>query len=70
MHILAGIMVMVSIGTVDWHSFKYIKNAPKTDAFVMILTVIIVLMTQNLAIGVIVGVVILVHSSSRLRFLT
>ncbi|KTW19114.1 SulP family inorganic anion transporter [Staphylococcus warneri] len=57
MPILAGIMVMVSIGTVDWHSFKYIKNAPKTDAFVMILTVIIVLMTHNLAIGVIVGVV-------------
>ncbi|MFI6202849.1 SulP family inorganic anion transporter [Staphylococcus warneri] len=57
MPILAGIMVMVSIGTVDWHSFKYIKNAPKTDAFVMILTVVIVLMTHNLAIGVIVGVV-------------
>jgi SulP family sulfate permease len=57
MPILAGIMVMVSIGTIDWHSFKYIKNTPKTDAFVMILTVIIVLMTHNLAIGVIVGVV-------------
>lgn len=57
MPILAGIMVMVSIGTVDWNSFKYIKKAPKTDALVMILTVIIVLMTHNLAIGVIVGVV-------------
>ncbi|KKI62981.1 SulP family inorganic anion transporter [Staphylococcus cohnii] len=57
MPILAGIMVMVSIGTVDWNSFNYIKKAPKTDAFVMILTVIIVLMTHNLAIGVVVGVV-------------
>lgn len=57
MPILAGIMVMVSIGTVDWNSFKYIRKAPKTDALVMILTVIIVLMTHNLAIGVIVGVV-------------
>ncbi|MDW4187152.1 MAG: SulP family inorganic anion transporter [Staphylococcus saprophyticus] len=57
MPILAGIMVMVSIGTVDWNSFKYIKKAPKTDALVMILTVIIVLMTHNLAIGVVVGVV-------------
>ncbi|UXT31804.1 SulP family inorganic anion transporter (plasmid) [Staphylococcus aureus] len=57
MPILAGIMVMVSVGTVDWNSFKYIKKAPKTDAVVMILTVIIVLMTHNLAIGVIVGVV-------------
>lgn len=57
MPILAGIMVMVSIGTVDWSSFKYIKKAPKTDVAVMIMTVIIVLLTDNLAIGVIVGVV-------------
>ena len=57
MPVLAGIMVMVSIGTIDWNSFKYIKSAPKTDALVMMLTVIIVLMTHNLAIGVIVGVV-------------
>ncbi|MFK5673277.1 SulP family inorganic anion transporter [Mammaliicoccus sciuri] len=57
MPILAGIMVMVSVGTFDWNSFKYIRKAPKTDAVVMILTVIIVLMTHNLAIGVIVGVV-------------
>ena len=29
MPILAGIMVMVSVGTFDWNSFKYIKKAPK-----------------------------------------
>ena len=57
MPILAGIMVMVSIGTFDWNSFKYIQKAPKTDAVVMILTVIIVLMTHNLALGVVVGVI-------------
>ena len=57
MPILAGIMVMVSIGTFDWNSFKYIQKAPKTDAVVMILTVIIVLMTDNLALGVVVGVI-------------
>lgn len=57
MPILAGIMVMVSVGTFDWSSFKYIQKAPKTDAVVMILTVLIVLMTHNLAIGVVVGVV-------------
>src|SRR5699024_1705364 len=57
MPILAGIMVMVSIGTVDWGSLKYVQKAPKTDAAVMIITVIIVLLTDNLAIGVIVGVV-------------
>jgi len=57
MPILAGIMVMVSIGTFDWGSFKYTMKAPRTDAFVMILTVIIVLFTSNLALGVIVGVI-------------
>ncbi|MGO1759263.1 MAG: SulP family inorganic anion transporter [Mammaliicoccus vitulinus] len=57
MPILAGIMVMVSLGTIDWNSFKYIKKAPKTDAIVMVLTVIIVLMTHNLAMGVVVGVI-------------
>ncbi|SDK87990.1 SulP family inorganic anion transporter [Lacicoccus qingdaonensis] len=57
MPILAGIMVMVSIGTFDWGSFRFLQKAPRTDAFVMLITVIIVLMTDNLAIGVIVGVV-------------
>lgn len=56
MPILAGIMVMVSIGTFDWGSFRFMAKAPRTDAFVMLITVIIVLFTHNLAIGVIVGV--------------
>src|SRR5699024_9021069 len=37
MPILAGIMVMVSIGTVDWSSLKYVQKAPTTDAAVMII---------------------------------
>lgn len=57
MPILAGIMIMVSVGTFDWQSFKYIKQAPKSDAVVMLLTVIIVLFTNNLALGVVVGVI-------------
>lgn len=57
MPILAGIMVMVSIGTFDWGSFKFLKNAPRSDSFVMLITVILVLITNNLAIGVIVGVI-------------
>lgn len=56
MPILAGIMVMVSIGTFDWGSFRFVQKAPRTDAFVMLITVIIVLFTHNLAIGVVVGV--------------
>ncbi|SOC41631.1 SulP family inorganic anion transporter [Salinicoccus kekensis] len=57
MPILAGIMVMVSIGTFDWGSFRFMAKAPRTDAFVMVLTVLIVLVTDNLAIGVIAGVI-------------
>lgn len=56
MPILAGIMVAVTISTFDWKTFKYIKAAPRTDAFVMVFTVAIILVTHNLAIGVIVGV--------------
>ncbi|RQM83848.1 sulfate permease [Staphylococcus xylosus] len=58
MPILAAIMVMVSVGTFNWRSFKFIKNAPRTDALVMILTVTIVLVTSNLALGVIIGVIV------------
>lgn len=58
MPVLVGIMVMVSIGTFDWGSFKYAITAPRADAFVMIVTVAIVVYTDNLAIGVVVGVII------------
>lgn len=58
MPILAAIMVMVSVGTFNWRSFKFIKNAPRTDALVMMLTVTIVLITSNLALGVIIGVIV------------
>ncbi len=57
MPILAGIMVMVAIGTFDWNSFKYMKKAPKLDVAVMILTVLSVVFTHNLALGVVVGVI-------------
>jgi len=58
MPILAAIMVMVSVGTFDWRSFSFIKKAPRSDAFVMILTVAVVLFTNNLALGVILGVIV------------
>ncbi|HWJ78168.1 MAG TPA: SulP family inorganic anion transporter [Niallia sp.] len=58
MPVLVGIMIMVCIGTFDWSSFKYIVTAPRTDAIVMVVTVIIVVATNNLAIGVIAGVIL------------
>lgn len=58
MAVLVGIMIMVSIGTFDWNSFSYLKNAPKTDAVVMLVTVAIVVATHDLSIGVIAGVIL------------
>src|SRR5699024_4914576 len=39
-------------------SFKFLKNAPKSESLVMLVTVVIILYTQNLAIGVIAGVIL------------
>jgi SulP family sulfate permease len=58
MPVLAGIMIMVSIGTFDWSSFSYVRKAPKSDAFVMLATVIVVVVTDNLAIGVLLGIIL------------
>ncbi len=58
MPVLVGIMIMVSIGTFDWSSFSYLRKAPRTDAVVMLVTVIIVVATSDLSKGVIAGVIL------------
>lgn len=58
MPVLVGIMIMVSIGTFDWNSFKYLIKAPRTDAIVMLATVVIVVYTHDLSKGVIAGVIL------------
>ncbi|HCX48754.1 MAG TPA: sodium-independent anion transporter, partial [Bacillus sp. (in: Bacteria)] len=55
---LVAVMIMVSIGTFDWNSVTTIHKVPKGNSFVMIVTVVIVLITHNLALGVIIGTVI------------
>lgn len=55
---LAGVMIMVSISTFDWGSVKHIRLLPRTDAMVMIVTVAVVVLTHNLAIGVFTGVIL------------
>ena len=57
---LVAVMIMVSVGTFDWHSISpaTLRHLPKSETFVMLATVGIVLATQNLAIGVVGGVVI------------
>ncbi|MGF2616261.1 SulP family inorganic anion transporter [Rossellomorea vietnamensis] len=55
---LAGVMIMVSISTFDWNSLKTLNLVPKSDAVVMIVTVLTVVLTHNLAIGVFTGILL------------
>jgi SulP family sulfate permease len=55
---LVGVMFMVSIGTFDWACLASFNKVPVTDTVVMLATVITVLMTHNLAIGVLVGILL------------
>ncbi|PXA74812.1 SulP family inorganic anion transporter [Vibrio sp. 11986-1-5] len=55
---LVAVMIMVSIGTFSWSSIRDLKSHPLSTNIVMISTVIVVVMTHNLAIGVAVGVLL------------
>ncbi len=57
---LVAVMIMVSVGTMDWHSVSpaTLRRMPKSETFVMVATVAVVVATHNLAIGVIVGVIV------------
>lgn len=56
MAVLVAVMIMVSIGTFNWLSLKYIRRVPKSETAVMLTTVFITIFTNNLALGVIVGI--------------
>lgn len=58
MPVLVGIMIMVSFTTFNWGSFRFLKQAPLSESFIMLVTVGIILYTHNLAIGVVVGVIL------------
>ncbi len=55
---LAGVMIMVAIGTFDWSSLANIHKVPKTDSTVMVVTVATVVVTHDLAKGVLAGVIL------------
>lgn len=55
---LVAIMIMVSIGTFNWGSFKTLRTHPASSSVVMVATVASVVWTHNLAIGVLVGVLL------------
>ncbi|MNN44866.1 putative transporter [compost metagenome] len=55
---LVGVMFMVSISTFDWRSLTSLNRVPRADTLVMIVTVVTVVATDNLSIGVLVGVLL------------
>ncbi len=55
---LVAIMIMVSVGTFSWSSIKALRTHPRSSSVVMIATVVGVLATHNLAIGVLIGVLL------------
>jgi SulP family sulfate permease len=55
---LVAIMIMVSVGTFSWVSIKNLRIHPRSSSIVMLATVIVVVATHNLAIGVLVGVLL------------
>jgi SulP family sulfate permease len=55
---LVAIMIMVSIGTFSWSSIKNLRDHPRSSSIVMLATVVTVVGTHNLAIGVLVGVLL------------
>ena len=55
---LVAVMIMVSIGTFNWESLRNLKEHPMTTNIVMVSTVVVVVLTHNLAYGVLVGVLL------------
>lgn len=55
---LVAVMIMVSIGTFNWGSFRNLREHPKSSSFVMLTTVAVTVYTHDLARGVLTGVLL------------
>jgi SulP family sulfate permease len=55
---LVAVMIMVSIGTFKWSSFRNLREHPKSSSVVMLVTVIVTVGTHDLAKGVLAGVLL------------
>jgi SulP family sulfate permease len=53
---LVGVMLMIAINTANWGSIRAIRRIPKSDSAVMLLTVVVTVLTHNLAVGLLSGV--------------
>lgn len=55
---LVAVMIMVSIGTFSWDSIRNLRSHPMSTNIVMVVTVVVVVATHNLAFGVLAGVLL------------
>ena len=55
---LVAVMIMVSIGTFKWTSLRDLGVQARSSSIVMVTTVVVVVWTHNLALGVFVGVLL------------
>ena len=61
---LVAVMFSVSVTTFDWDSLRRLPKMPKMDAFVIIMVVAVVVYTNNLAVGVVLGFIITAISAA------
>jgi SulP family sulfate permease len=64
---LVAVMIMVSVGTFDWHSIRpaTLRRMPRSETTVMLATVAVTVATHNLAYGVGVGVLVAMVAFAR-----
>ena len=55
---LVAVMIMVSIGTFSWNSIANLRRHPLTSSIVMLTTVVVVVATRDLSLGVLAGVLL------------
>ncbi len=55
---LVAVMIMVSVGTLNWQSLRDLRTNPKSSSVVMLATVAVTVTTHDLAIGVLTGVLL------------
>ncbi len=57
---LTAVMIMVSVGTFDWHSIRpaTLRRMPLSATAIMLATIVATVITHNLAVGVVLGVIV------------
>ncbi len=64
---LVAVMLLVAVSTFDWHSVQVstLRRMPRSETLVMLSTVVVTVLSHNLAYGVIAGVVVAMTTFAR-----